>query len=670
MRSVSWLSLVVGLLLIPAAIAIGVGEHNNLRSAEQSHLDQEATSHAAAIEAYFDRARSITLLTANVAAFREAASEPGSRAALVAHQSPALRRATQQLAYLERLYPSSIGEACFIVSSGGELARVTRGLTAPAADLSADESPAVFYRPTFALPPDQAYQASPYRSPDMEEWVISNSAPVFGANGGQPIAIVHFEVTMESFRRTLAATSDGDEQLLIVDADSGAVIADAAKRLAPQAALGDPGDHRFARVTGAHTEARIDDHLAAARSGDERAGNANHWVIVAMSKERFPTLLGSLGPAPISLLIVGMILIGFAVLNLRTARRELEHAAHTDNLTGLPNRRSLMADLERAASRASLNDPTAVLLFDLDGFKGYNDAFGHVAGDALLARLGVRLEAAVAPMGQAYRLGGDEFCVIGDGRRQAQLEAAACAALSEAGEGFAVSSSYGSVALPAETADPVEALRLADQRMYQRKGTGRAGADAQSKAVLLRMLVERDPDLGNHVGGVARLADVVAIELGVEPDARADLVHAAELHDIGKMAVPDAILNKPGPLDDAEWTFMKTHTLIGERILCAAPALTQAARLVRSSHERWDGSGYPDAIAGEDIPLGARIIFACDALDAIIAERPYARGRTEEEALAELGRCAGTQFDPTVVEALAAVLAREGAERAISAVPA
>src|SRR6185437_8722335 len=122
--------------------------------------------------------------------------------------------------------------------------------------------------------------------------------------------------------------------------------------------------------------------------------------------------------------------------------------------------------------------------------------------------------------------------------------------------------------------------------------------------------------------------------------------HAAALHDIGKVAIPDAIINKPAALSDDEWAFMRRHTLIGERIVAAAPALGGAAALVRASHEAWDGTGYPDALAGTDIPVGARIIAVCDAFDAMIASRPYSPPRSTDEALAELRRCAGSQFDP------------------------
>ena len=129
------------------------------------------------------------------------------------------------------------------------------------------------------------------------------------------------------------------------------------------------------------------------------------------------------------------------------------------------------------------------------------------------------------------------------------------------------------------------------------------------------------------------------------------------MHDIGKVAIPDAIITAPGPLTDEEWAFMRRHTLIGERILSAAPALSAAARIVRSSHEAWDGTGYPDALADVEIPLGARIIAVCDSFDAMISERPYAPPKAIQDALAELRRCAGTQFDPTIVPIFEQVLA-------------
>ena len=303
-------------------------------------------------------------------------------------------------------------------------------------------------------------------------------------------------------------------------------------------------------------------------------------------------------------------------------------------------------------------------VFDLDGFKQYNDTFGHPAGDALLARLGAALERAVTHPGgrgrgggrggEAYRLGGDEFCVIasaGDGDAAATI-ANAGAALTERGEGFAVGCSFRSVLVPDEADTAKGALRIADQRMYAHKQGGRPSAMSQTKDVLCRALSERHPDLEPHSSEVADLADAVARRLGL-PDAEvAEVRLAAELHDVGKVAIPEVILAKPGPLDETEWAFMRRHTIIGERIVAAAPALAGVARIVRSSHERVDGGGYPDGLAGGEIPLAARIVFASDAFAAMTSARPYSPAMAVRDALAELRRCAGSQFDPMVVEAL------------------
>jgi diguanylate cyclase (GGDEF)-like protein len=342
--------------------------------------------------------------------------------------------------------------------------------------------------------------------------------------------------------------------------------------------------------------------------------------------------------------------------NVRLLARS-RHEALEDGLTGLPNRRSLMLDLERAL-RHGARDPSTLVFFDLDGFKSYNDNFGHGAGDALLVRLALALRGSVDAVGTAYRLGGDEFCVLFrcDVTRDAPAVQSADHALTEHGEGFAIASSYGLVALPKEAATPSAALQLADERMYSHKGSQRDSAGTQGRDLLMQILREREPALEEHVDDVGALALAVGRELGLDVEALDEIARAAELHDIGKIAVPEGILHKPGPLDDAEWDVMRQHTVIGERILAAAPSLRPVGRLVRASHERFDGRGYPDGLAGERIPLGARIIAVCDAFDAMRQTRPYAASMSEADALAELHRGAGTQFDPLVVDAFARVL--------------
>ena len=178
----------------------------------------------------------------------------------------------------------------------------------------------------------------------------------------------------------------------------------------------------------------------------------------------------------------------------------------------------------------------------------------------------------------------------------------------------------------------------------------------QVRDLLLRMLREMQPEFVEHIPVVAEHARATAQQLGLTGEAVDEVIYAAELHDIGKLAIPETMLTKPSALDEEEWALMRRHTVIGERIIAAAPALSRAARLVRSSHEAFDGSGYPDALAGVEIPLGARIIAVCDAFDAMISNRPYTPPKTTDQALAELQRCAGTQFDPAIVQAFEQVI--------------
>ena len=411
----------------------------------------------------------------------------------------------------------------------------------------------------------------------------------------------------------------------------------------------------------------------AAWSRGERLGRRRRdgWAMILLPAGFAVVALAVLGLAHVALVSDLAVVLALAALALTLVRAGLTVAenirlieasrreALTDGLTGLPNRRMLMGDLDQAYADPAPRTERTLAFFDLNGFKRYNDSFGHAAGDALLARLAQRLQAVVGDRGRAYRLGGDEFCAVVHGALQrndpAVLELAE--SLVERGEGFEVTASVGVIRLFQEAASPAAALQLADGRMYAEKNGGLASGRHQAYDVLLQVLDEREPELRAHMREVGGLARRVAARLGLRGEAIDEVVRGAELHDIGKMAMPDAILHKPGPLDDGEWAFVRQHTIIGERILAAAPALRPVARLVRASHERWDGGGYPDRLSGETIPLGARIIAVCDSFDAMRSDRAYRPGCSEEEALAELRRCAGSQFDAVVVDAVCAELA-------------
>ena len=651
----------MGVLLLAGGAGLGVRERSQKRIALDHNLTNKVDDDASRLEAYFDRARSIMLITAHNPAFQDFyLSASGARLAKVKAGGPAIRKSEAALVYLEQLYPKSIGEACFIDRTGPENARYVHGRRAALEDLSPDESGNPFFRPTFALRAGQVFQAKPYISPDTHEWVISNSTPVPGT-GFPARAIVHYEIRLESFRREAASVS-GRFDVGIVDAESGRVVVDSRYRQRVGAPLGRPGDKRFVSLIDDGNDAgttTLAGHRSAFRRIQRSQHNENDWIVVAVDPHRAGSLLGDVGGAPLGMAGAGLMLLLLAGISFRTSRRALHAAAHTDALTGLRNRRELMLDLEDACGRTGRN---ALVLFDLDGFKSYNDSFGHLPGDALLRRLGLKLAEAVAGWGKAYRLGGDEFCLLAPLRGREPVDgicALGSEALSEAGEGFAIGASYGAVVLPDEARVPSDVLATADLRMYAYKQKGRPSAARQTTDALVRVQLERSPLLGPHVSEVAALAEAVGELMGLPEHRLHTLRQTAELHDIGKMSIPDAVLDKPGPLTDDEWQLIHEHTVVGERIVSAAPALREVAKMVRATHERVDGTGYPDRLAGDAIPLEARIVTAADAICAMTQMRPYRKAMSLEGAIDELQRCAGGQFDEAVVTALIAVVRAE-----------
>jgi two-component system cell cycle response regulator len=374
-------------------------------------------------------------------------------------------------------------------------------------------------------------------------------------------------------------------------------------------------------------------------------------------------LIGSLtsaGPASFYLALAALGGVGVRLALAQRDNQKLLTLVETDDLTGVSSRGKLFADASAIETAAS---PVTVAVFDLDGFKFYNDQFGHPAGDRLLHRMATRMTDAARGNGNIYRIGGDEFVAVlwGPRAKHGPVIERISAAMTESGAGFEIRASRGVAEYPEERPDLAAAIALADERMYAAKAGTRTSARNQVHEALVRSIREREPDLAEHTGRVGELTLEVARRFIDDPGDLDVIERAAQLHDVGKIAIPDAILLKPGPLNDEERSLMQQHTLIGERIIAASPALAPAGRLVRHSHEHWDGSGYPDGLSGEDIPLGARIILACDALEAMTSRRPYSEPISEAEAIQELRRHAGHQFDALVVEALIDVLEAEPA---------
>jgi diguanylate cyclase (GGDEF)-like protein len=354
--------------------------------------------------------------------------------------------------------------------------------------------------------------------------------------------------------------------------------------------------------------------------------------------------------------------------------------ALTDPLTGLGNQRHFHERLEQELRRATETGSSVSLCYlDVDDFKHINDTFGHPAGDRVLSEVATRLR----QDGEAFRLGGDEFALVlpghGEGTAVEAVEAIVrrMAALDLQHIG-SITISAGIAGFPHHAAGLDELIRVTDSALYSAKEQGKnraalarpvllegaapagiEGGDARSRfragLALAKVVDARDSFGRGHAERVADLAAQIARRLGLS-DEEVELARfAGHLHDLGKVAVPEQILRKPGPLDAHEREAVERHPQIGYRMLERMGA-DSVALWVLHHHERWDGTGYPKGLAGEEIPLGARIVFVADAYDAMVSERPYAKRLSPTEALAELERYAGVQFDTRIVAALAEAL--------------
>ena len=369
----------------------------------------------------------------------------------------------------------------------------------------------------------------------------------------------------------------------------------------------------------------------------------------------------------------------------RSVHRELEavRLALTDPLTGLGNHRSFQERLQHDLEAAEAGETNLSLcLLDIDNFKEINDRHGHPVGDRVLAHIARRLR----QNGEAFRLGGDEFALLLPGRKSEDAASVAQAVLHRVAmgagvRGVEVTLSAGVAEYPQYGVDRNELLRVADEAMYQAKEEGKnqvriyradAGeltqlrrlAEGRDRSARLRAAASlahavdgRDAYTGRHSYMVGELAGRIAKRMGLPRDEVELARLAGRLHDIGKLAIPEEILRKPGPLNSAERLVLERHPQIGFRML-ESLGIEPVATWVLHHHERWDGRGYPEGLGEEEIPLGSRILFVADAYDAMTSDRVYRPKLSHEDAIAELERCAGAQFDPAVVQVVL-----EGLER-------
>jgi HD-GYP domain-containing protein (c-di-GMP phosphodiesterase class II) len=371
-------------------------------------------------------------------------------------------------------------------------------------------------------------------------------------------------------------------------------------------------------------------------------------------------------PALVFWLTLGLIVAVFVrmidtVRLQSTVLEQHEESARSDQVTGLENRQKLEEDIALAVESGSGSQ--VLVLFELDGLQAYNDRFGLEAGEALLRSFAVNLVASVAPLGgRAYRSDGGRFAGLAPtgSSRLGELVLAATASLRDDSAGMSLTTTYGEVTIPDETQDGPGALRIAGQRLAAHKQRQHRSARRQAHAVLIAALSARRPDLRDHLRIVAYRAIALGRRLGMSREEIDDVALAAELQDVGLLAVPESVLEKE-TLNELERAMVRSHTAEGAKIVAAAPGLAAVARLVRSSVEHFDGSGYPDGLAADAIPLGSRVIAVSVAFAAMTERRPYREPVSPGEALAELRRTSGSQFDPRIVEALAQDLAEEAA---------
>jgi diguanylate cyclase (GGDEF)-like protein/putative nucleotidyltransferase with HDIG domain len=655
-------------------------------STEQARLDSAlattAGEKAALVGTELERVRALALVTARIPPFSELYADAGSLASKIAAVAGPFREINNALEYDHELYPARFVEIGYVDASGAERARVVRGVETPLRRLGSDVRAWPSFRQGVSTPVGAVRITMPFESPTAHVPVTAATTTV--AVGGRVRAYVEIELALRALAGVLSSDTLRSHSLEIVSR-SGLRLTGVGPALHVP-----PADLRAGLVTVGHWRLAV-------RPVPEGAVADGPWFVV--SAGRAPSAVSlALAPENVVILLLSLLSLVLAFVGLRRARKtaalelaaeqrareEAERLSRIDVLTGLYNRRHVAETIEHELARTGRQGTAVgVLMFDIDFFKRINDAHGHSGGDAVLIEVARRLRAGVRSWDVVARVGGEEFCVITpEIDDEADLEELADRLLTSIAEraivikpgvAIPVTASAGVALLHSEDGSAEHAFDCADRALYAAKRRGRnrlcrfSQLDhhdlraEQPECLHLAQALAVAGDLregltAEHSHTVAELSAAVARRLGLDADEvlRAEL--GGWLHDVGKIAVPDGILTKPGKLTDDEWQTMRTHPVVGDQLVRTFPELALAAKAVRNHHERWDGDGYPDRLAGGEIPLEARIVCAVDAYSAMISERPYQAARAETDAIAELERCAGTQFDPAVIAALVAVV--------------
>jgi len=336
----------------------------------------------------------------------------------------------------------------------------------------------------------------------------------------------------------------------------------------------------------------------------------------------------------------------------KKAETELIYLSYHDHLTGFYNRRFFEEELQRLNTKENL--PLSIIICDINGLKLINDSFGHNYGDILLIKAAKVIENACEKSAVIARIGGDEFAIVLPHTNAEETEQIAdrikLLASKEEVENIELSISYGYDTKTNQQQKMIEVLANAENHMYRHKLYARSSTRSKTIDIIMNTLFEKSNRESQHSNRVSLICQSIASKMGFDKDEVNKIGIAGLVHDIGKIGIDENILNKSEKLSTDEWKQIEKHPEIGWRILSSANEFLELAQFVLNHHEKWDGSGYPNGLKGEEIPLEARIIAVADAYDAMTSKRSYRTEISQEDALTELKRCAGTQFDPNIVE--------------------
>jgi diguanylate cyclase (GGDEF)-like protein/PAS domain S-box-containing protein/putative nucleotidyltransferase with HDIG domain len=344
----------------------------------------------------------------------------------------------------------------------------------------------------------------------------------------------------------------------------------------------------------------------------------------------------------------------FDVSEREKIAKENEYLAYHDYLTGLYNRRFFVDEFKRRSNSGDF--PIALFLGDIDGFKTLNDTLGHTAGDKVLKKMASQLNGLIGDGDMLARIGGDEFAILVSGKNKLEVSQYLDMLSGEfdqdndTGSSMFVTVSWGYGIQENKDATLDQIYEEAEAFMNNRKFYNQKSLRSKTVDIIMETLFIKSEREKKHSDRVGRLCETVARNMKLSKSDIDKIRVAGFLHDIGKISIDEMILNKPGKLDDHEWEMMKLHPSKSAEILIKSKEYNDIAEIVLFHHERFDGRGYPGGFAGEEIPQMARIISVCDAYDAMTEQRSYRTPLSKEEAIAELKKCSGTQFDPEVVD--------------------